>query len=237
LTLKADPLASVRERLALADRAKHADFECAGRVFTLQAGVFPPTHFQSTHIFAESLSYEPGTSFFELGSGAGAIAVTAALAGCRPVVASDISQDAVENTRHNVLRHGVEQIVSVRHGDLFDVLEPSERFDVIFWNSNLVFVPAKHVFSEPREQAFCDPGYGSHVRFLREAPHHLNVGGRLLLGFSSQGDEAALTRLLDEHGYEATTVSSRRGVGPGAHRYSVLRLRPTRHVERKDAPR
>lgn len=204
------------------------DFECAGRTFSLREGVFPATHFQSTRIFAESLRYTPGESFFELGSGAGAMAVIAALAGCRPVVASDINRDAVENTRQNVERHAVGHVVSVRQGDLFDVLGPDERFDVIFWNSNFVFVPAGHVFSEPREQAFCDPGYASHARFLREAPRHLMPGGRLLLGFSSQGHEGALARLLEEHGYEASTLTTSRGVGPSAHRYSVLRLQPIR---------
>lgn len=217
---------AIEQRLRRAEAERPTEFECLGRRFALLDGVFPPTHFQSTAIFTRSLEYVAGTSFFELGCGAGVTAVTAALEGCAPVVASDISSAAVRNTRLNVERHGLADIVSVRTGDLFDVLQPGERFDVIFWNSNFVFVPDGYVFDKPYHRAFCDPGYASHDRFLREAPRHLNPGGRLLLGFSSQGDAAALEQLLAKHRYTATTLVSAKGAGPEGHRYDVVRLTP-----------
>ena len=86
------------------------------------------------------------------------------------MVASDISEAAVRNTRANAARHGVTGKMSIRQGDLFEVLEPGERFDVIFWNSNFVFVEAEHVFDKAIMLAFCDPGYAAHKRFLDEAP-------------------------------------------------------------------
>src|SRR5689334_1074246 len=129
-----DPLRSVKERLALAEQAQLSEFECDGRKFSLLPEVFPPTHFNSTAIFARSINYTPGRSFFELGCGTGVIAITAALAECRPVVASDISETAVRNARLNAERHGLESVVSVRQGDLFEVLADDEQFDTIFWN-------------------------------------------------------------------------------------------------------
>ena len=38
--------------------------------------------------------------------------------------------------RRNAELHGVGDRMRVLHSDLFDALEPGERFDLIFWNSN-----------------------------------------------------------------------------------------------------
>ncbi len=223
---ESDAVASVRRRLAVAEAERVTRYVCDGRSFEVHDGVFPPTHFQSTGIFTRHLPYPRDGSFLEIGCGAGVTAVTAALSGCARVVASDISEAAVENARANAARHGVTARVSARHGDLFDVLDARERFDVIFWNSNFVFVPEDYAFEQPILRAFCAAGYVAHRRFLREAPHYLSPDGQLLIGFSSQGDARALTSMLAEHGYTSTVVASAYGEGAGAHRYDILRLWP-----------
>ncbi|WP_405118240.1 methyltransferase [Pseudomonas leptonychotis] len=230
LTSQPDALASVRQRLATAQADQQDEYECMGRRFVVHGGVFPPTHFQSTGIFTQHLPYPRGGRFLEIGCGAGVTAVTAALEGCALVVASDISADAVANTRANANRHGVAERMFVRQGDLFDVLEEGEHFDVIFWNSNFVFVEADHVFDADIMMAFCDPGYAAHRRFLDEAPRHLALGGMLLMGFSSQGDAQALDVLLREHGYASRVMSSVSGQGDGAPRYDILQLLPGAHA-------
>ncbi|WP_339414440.1 class I SAM-dependent methyltransferase [Pseudomonas sp. EA_35y_Pfl2_R5] len=230
LTSQPDVLASVRQRLATAQADQQDEYECMGRRFVVHGGVFPPTHFQSTGIFTHHLPYPRGGRFLEIGCGAGVTAVTAALEGCALVVASDISADAVANTRANAHRHGVAERMFVRQGDLFDVLEEGEHFDVIFWNSNFVFVEADHVFDADIMMAFCDPGYAAHRRFLDEAPRHLALGGMLLMGFSSQGDAQALDVLLREHGYASRVMSSVSGQGDGAPRYDILQLLPGAHA-------
>ncbi|MBB4818620.1 methylase of polypeptide subunit release factors [Pseudomonas alcaligenes] len=227
---EAGALASVRQRLAAAEADGQTEYECMGRDFVVHEGVFPPTHFQSTGIFTRHLPYPRGGRFLEIGCGAGVTAVTAALEGCREVVASDISEAAVRNTRANAARHGVTGVMSVRQGDLFKVLEAGERFDVIFWNSNFVFVEAEHVFDKAIMLAFCDPGYAAHKRFLDEAPDYLAEGGLLLMGFSSQGDGSALEAMLAEHGYGARLLSSVTGQGAGAPRYDILQLLPGAHA-------
>ncbi|WP_445494586.1 methyltransferase [Photorhabdus sp. SF281] len=123
---------AIKQKMILAESSYISEFECMGRLFNIHKNVFPPTHFQSTGIFTNNIPYIQNTSFLELGCGAGVTAVTAALEGCYPVVASDISGEAVENTLFNVIRHNVNNFVSVRHGDLFDTLEEGESFDVIF---------------------------------------------------------------------------------------------------------
>jgi release factor glutamine methyltransferase len=223
---ESDAFTSVKQRLAVAEAACLPEYECMGRSFAVHVGVFPPTHFQSTGIFTQHLPYIKGGSFLEIGCGAGVTAVTAALEGCRPVVATDISEAAVLNTRENATRHGVDAAVSIRHGDLFEVLTDGERFDIIFWNSNFVFVPDGYIFEKNIMRAFCDAGYVAHRRFLIEAPRHLNPGGMILMGFSSQGEDSALDSLLDEHGYSSSVIASVLGMGAGAHRYDILRLLP-----------
>jgi release factor glutamine methyltransferase len=230
-----EAVASVRQRLDLAQAQQLSHYTFEGHRFLVYPDVFPPTHFQSTGIFTRLLPYPRGGAFLEIGCGAGVTAVVAALAGCRKVVASDINQAATRNTRANANLHGVEHILSARHGDLFDVLERGERFDMIFWNSNFVFVPEDYAFDDEIMRSFCDPGYAAHRRFLREAGRYVLPGGQLLMGFSSQGDEAAFTALLKEHGYVSSVLASARGEGAGAHRYDILRLTRTAGDEERAA--
>lgn len=222
-----DPIQSVKERLALAEKDRDSVYTCKKREFMVLPEVFPPTHFQSTGIFTNGIEYQRGKSFLEIGCGSGITAVTAALEGCSRVVASDISIDAVNNTKTNVTKHNVSDIVSVRHGDLFDVLENTEKFDTIFWNSNFVFVPDNYKFKKNIHRAFCDPGYSAHTRFLQEAPNYLVDGGEILLGFSGQGNDEKLHHLLVEHKYTSRTVLSESGKGIGAYHYEILHLIPS----------
>jgi release factor glutamine methyltransferase len=222
--IDSEAVVSVKRRIASAEADALSEYIFDGRRFVVHPGVFPPTHFQSTGIFTRNIPYPRGGAFLEIGCGVGVTAVAAALAGCRQVVASDISEAAVRNTRENAALHGVDKVVAARHGDLFDVLQDGEQFDAIYWNSNFVFVPEDYVFDQDILRAFCDAGYAAHKRFLREARQHLAPGGRLLIGFSSQGDETALDTLLAEHGYRRTLLASERGQGAGAHRYDILQL-------------
>ncbi|TDB59766.1 methyltransferase [Photorhabdus khanii] len=215
---------AIKQKLILAESSDVSEFECMGRLFNIHKNVFPPTHFQSTGLFTKNIPYTQNTSFLELGCGAGVTAVTAALEGCYPVVASDISREAVENTLFNVMRHNVNNFVSVRHGDLFDTLEEGESFDVIFWNSNFLFVPENHSFQEQIYHAFYDPGYITHKRFLKEAKKYINPQGKILIGFSSQGNEVAFSELLMEHDYNYFVLYEERGKGENSQIYKIFQL-------------
>ena len=196
-----DPLAQIKERLSAADTSSRSVFRLMERDFWVNPDVFPPNVFLSTTFFSQDLQYPVGGSFWELGCGTGVTAVIAALRGCKRVLASDISLKATENAKQNVRLHAVSSIVTVRCGDLFDVLQNGEKFDVIYWNSNFIHVPEDYVFERDVHRAFADAGYKSHAQFLKQAPEHLEADGRILLGFSSQGNRDALTRLLSEYGY------------------------------------
>lgn len=162
----------------------------------LLPGVYAPHLSQSSALYAEWLPYPLHGSFCEVGSGTGYISVLAALRGCASVTALDVSEAAAENTRLNAERHGAGPSVRVACGDMFEPLTGEDKFDVIYWNSNFVEGEA----ADTLERAFCDPGYGAHAAFFRDAAAHLEPGGRLLLGFTDLGDERRVRALAAEHG-------------------------------------
>jgi methylase of polypeptide subunit release factors len=222
-----DPLSHVKERLSAADTSRKTIFRLMERDFWVNPGVFPPNVFLSTTFFSQDLQYPVGGSFWEVGCGTGVTSVIAALRGCKRVLASDISPEAADNAQQNVRLHAVSSIVTVRCGDLFDVLCADEKFDVIYWNSNFVHVPETYVFEKDIHKAFADAGYKSHSRFLKQAPKHLEPGGRIFLGFSSQGNSDMLAKLLSANGYASRVASSRTGVAPGNYaRFEIVELTP-----------
>lgn len=195
------------------DRPK--TFTLCGRDWDLFDEVFAPIYRPSTHVSLDFLGLHQPVPFkwqsmLEMGSGTGLIAVLAALGGCRRVVAADVNPRAVENTAANAKRQGVDDRVTAVESDLFSGINEDERFDVIFWNSNFIWAPQDHTFASAHEQAFLDPGYAAHRRFLIEAPHWTTDGGSVLLFFSSsKGELPMLYQLAEETGRRLRILRSR----------------------------
>jgi methylase of polypeptide subunit release factors len=187
------------------------EFEMLGRSWTLLPGVFAPVHTATTELFSTWLPFPAGGSFLEVGSGSGVTAVTAALAGCAEVTALDISSAAVANTIANAERHGVCDRVRVLKSDLFDVLDPTERFDVIYWNSNVIDAPPEFEYLDELQWAFFDRDYVAHGRFLRQGPKLLTPGGRMFLGFNTLGNKPRLRVIADGLGLDLTTYRRQAG--------------------------
>ncbi|MFE6597081.1 methyltransferase domain-containing protein [Streptomyces albidoflavus] len=190
------------------DTGRPGEFTLLDREWELLDGVFSPTYTPVTGLFTTWLPFPDGGSFLEIGSGTGVTAVVAAQEGCASVTALDLSEEAVENTRRNAARHGAGDRVRVLRSDLFSALGPEERFDLIYWNSNFAEPPEGFVNETDLHHAFFDPGYDAHRRFLREAPARLNLGGRVLLGFSSIGNVELLRALAAESGQKLTLFRS-----------------------------
>lgn len=191
------------------DPSRPREFRLLGYDWTLLDRVFSPAHTPVTKVFTSWLPF-PGTSFLEMGCGAGVTAVMAALSGTLAVTALDISEAAVANTLQNAARHGVADRVRVMCSDMFDALAPDDRYDMIFWNSNFVEAPDDFVIASPLHYAFFDPSYRAHRAYLSQAPAHLTDQGRLLLGFSSLGNAAYLQALADQAGLCITVLRAER---------------------------
>ncbi len=184
------------------------EFEMFGLRWDLLPEVFAPVHTDSTELFTGWMPFPVGGSFLEVGCGAGVTAVMAALAGCARVTAVDISPDAVRNAELNAERHGVADKVRVLRSDLYDALPPDERFDVVFWNSNVICAPDEFVYVRQVQHAIFDRGYVTHERYLREGLARLTDSGHLFLGFNSLGASDRLNSLASESGLLITQRES-----------------------------
>lgn len=78
---------------------------------------------------------DDGPRALDVGTGSGAIALSLALEGpFRQVVATDSSEDALALAAENRARAGLEDVVELRRGCLFDPVRAGERFHVVVSN-------------------------------------------------------------------------------------------------------
>jgi release factor glutamine methyltransferase len=192
------------------------EVRAVGRDWVVLPEVFSPVAGKSSLTHLGLLDFPAGGSFLEIGSGAGVIAVCAALGGCATVVATDLSPAAVENTALNAQRFGVADKVTCLHSDMFDALAPDARFDVVYWHSNNVWTPTSLTIDSVHDLAYVDPGYEAHQRFFLGARDHLAPGGSILLGISSRAarDDLDILAAKEEqrlHTVEAVTMTEPEG--------------------------
>jgi methylase of polypeptide subunit release factors len=182
------------------------EFEVNGLRFVAHAGVSAPKYLPGAETYSRWLRFGPGTDVLEIGTGTGVVAVFAALAGARRVVATDVSPAAVGNARANVAKHRLEGRVDVRHGDVFDPIRPDERFDLVFWNFPWGWVEPD--FQPTDLQKSClDPGYRATRRYITQGPRLLKPGGRLTLAISTViGRYDLIEEIAAEAGLEARIV-------------------------------
>ncbi|RME75386.1 MAG: peptide chain release factor N(5)-glutamine methyltransferase [Planctomycetota bacterium] len=114
------------------------------------------------------------------------------------VVASDVSADALRVAARNVARHGLEDRIELRQGDLYAPLGPERgRIDLLLsnppyvaesWRSRL----QPEVAREPARALFAGPdGLAVIRRLLAEAPAVLAPGGHLLVEIGYDQAQAA----------------------------------------------
>lgn len=203
---KPEYLARSKRILAANASAGRHEVDVAGLRFVVLPGVFSPKYFMDSHLFAENFPYRAEDDFLEVGCGAGALSILAALKGAKRVVATDINPAAVENCRENAERHGVAGSVSVLLGDLY-VPVAGMTFDTIYWNTPFAFVGRDDLTM--LERAAFNPHYAALERFVAGAASHLKPGGRLLLGFSTKlGQYSLLEQIATRHGYRLDLLKS-----------------------------
>ena len=158
--------------------------------------------------------YEPLA--LDVGTGSGCIAL--ALAAENPfvrLVASDVSEAAVQVAHRNAVRLGLDARVDVRLGDLLDVLLPGERFDLIV--SNPPYIPeAEYRTLEPNVRDY-EPRLALHGgedgldvvrRLIAAAPGSLRPGGVLAVEVGA-GQATAVSALFAAAGAFAPAAQRR----------------------------
>jgi release factor glutamine methyltransferase len=172
----------------------------------MQPNVFCAAYGDGSRLLATVLMEEVRSddTVLDMGTGSGAMAIIAAKRCKNNVVATDISPVAVKCAANNTAINGVVNQVNVREGNLFEVVEPDEKFSLIIFNPPFMD-------GEPRdllEMAMYDRDYKTLRQFFQEFPRYIKPDGRLLLVFSEAGNLNILENLIQESGFKFEIVSS-----------------------------
>jgi len=171
-------------------------FEVCKRRFVILKGVFSPIVYDSTEFFAERLPYSNGGRFFEVGTGSGAISVTAALEGCGSCKGIDINEEAVANSILNAKLYGVEKRCEFSAMDINDLNDFGDC-NIVFWAHPWVHGPTCGRFGI-LERSIFDPGYEGVKRFIHLA--NPSAGRRVFLGFGNTGNHILLNEICEAEG-------------------------------------
>jgi release factor glutamine methyltransferase len=167
-------------------------------------------------------------SVADICTGCGCVAV--AIAHERPaatVVATDISREALAVARRTAIRHGVDDRIVFRHGDLMEGID--RRLDAIVANPPYVVDRAGPALQpevrdyEPAVALFGGTeGFDLVTRLVEEAPSRLRQGGYLVFEFGL-GQDVEVEELLAQ-APDLTLVEMRRDL-QGIARTAVARRR------------
>ncbi|MGV8162145.1 MAG: methyltransferase [Candidatus Nanoarchaeia archaeon] len=171
--------------------------------FVVMHGVFSPftssAKYHARFLFYNSHYFQDKT-VLDIGCGSGILGIVMAKYGANKVIMSDVSKYALENTRVNTQKFGLEQLCDVRKSDLFSNI--TEKADTIIWNIpffegnppegdtiSASMMMTKELFN----------------RFLIESKNHLNSEGVVLVPSYSLGGHDPIARGL-ENGYRVKRV-------------------------------
>jgi methylase of polypeptide subunit release factors len=148
-----------------------------------------------------------GKRVVDVGTGSGVLALAAARAGARFVVAVDVNGEAARCAAENARANGLDQRVSAVCGDLLSSLAPDARFDVVL--SNPPFFAG-----EPRDLAdrawHAGPRYRDIIPLFEQARMRLAENGRMYVVLSSDADLDAIKELYDRANLTARVVLERK---------------------------
>jgi methylase of polypeptide subunit release factors len=202
--------------------------------FLVKKGVWSP-FLSSGRYHARYLFYNNhlfyGKTAIEIGSGSGLMSIVMAKYGAKKVIASDISEESVVNTRENIRRFGLEDIAAVVQGDLFENV--NETADLITWM--IPFFPEYGAIGLRSLQDMQNTILSSMLmspelfkRFLHQAKPYLNEEGVMLLPSYSLGGKLTNPALIGRKmGYYVRTTwihNSINGIQRGLLYIHELRL-------------
>ena len=173
---------------------------------------------ETEHLVVETLDCIRQTSsgmravrIADIGTGSGAIAIAVAKhAPACTITAIDVSPEALAVAQCNIQRHGVEERVELVERDLFEVLSPDRRFDVIVSNPPYVSesearaLPATvRDFEPPRALVAGPEGTEVIARLIPQAAERLDAGGWFLTEISPGIEQRVRASLAHDGRFEA----------------------------------
>jgi tRNA1(Val) A37 N6-methylase TrmN6 len=165
----------------------------------------------------------------DMGCGSGLQGMVMALYGAKSIILTDISSEAVANTRENIKQYKLKNSVKVVQGDLFENVE--SKFDVIVFNHP--FFPDNPLPDKPVSRSMLDKG-DLLQRFLSEAKRFLKPDGVIISPFLDlAGDINNPATLGPKYSYAVETCftcQTKAGIQPG--KFSVYKLSKVSYVAR-----
>lgn len=160
------------------NRRMSLDHHGAPLLIDVFPGVFLPAspHSSSSSLLRLRLEALTGKMVLDLGCGTGVESIAALLSGARSVDAIDIEDVACRCTTHNAALNGVEDLITVYHGDMFEPVE-GKMYDLII--ANLPILDHKPEEQSAITAALFDPGFELHHRLLAEGRSYLNPNGSI----------------------------------------------------------
>jgi len=193
------------------------------RVFVVHRNVFIPNI--DTTLLIENLRIKKGEGVLDVGTGAGVVAVIAALTDAARVLAVDWNRDAVSNAKLNVSLHNVQGIVEVRVSDVFSNLGAEEKFDVIV--ANLPFM--NRAASDIVETAIWDTGLYTNRTFFCNVGGFLSDGGRVYFTQANFGALRDVLKLARRAGFYVKKLAERSAeLGKVFYLYELTRVHDDR---------
>jgi release factor glutamine methyltransferase len=172
--------------------------------------VYEPS--EDTFLLLDSVDIKKNERFFEIGTGTGIISLYLAKKG-HDGVCCDINPIAVELVKKNYLANQSKLYgsIDIRLGDMFEVLNFNEKFDVIIFNPP--YLPTK-----PEEYIHGSGWFDKAVSggldglsltsvFIEKTSVFLKEKGRAYFIFSSLSDENKLCSILNKNNLEYKIVS------------------------------
>lgn len=125
-------------------------------------------------------------------------AIIAAKKWAKKVLAIDIDDNALENTKENIFHHKLEQIIETRKSNLFENIKLGESFDLII--AQLPF--ADNNYNSSISHLLFDYNFKLHDNFLKNAKFFLNKNWKILIPSGDISNEEKLKKLINKYEYK-----------------------------------
>jgi release factor glutamine methyltransferase len=174
----------------------------SGRSYEISGNVFNPKYYFTSEFMAKHIRVTPDDTVLDMGTGSGIQAITAGHTASK-VIAVDVNPEAVRFAKKNVRLNGLENVVSVREGDLFSSLSPRHEFSVILFTPPYLEGTPKSYF----DRALFDADKELVGRFFREAAGHLRPGGYVQMMYSSIAGPEQVISIAGKYGWNHSIIA------------------------------
>ncbi|KAB3539093.1 50S ribosomal protein L11 methyltransferase [Alkaliphilus pronyensis] len=144
---------------------------------------------------------KPSSVVYDIGCGSGILSIAAAKLGADRVIAVDLDSVAVEVTKKNICNNNVQEIVSVKHGNLMETVEGSADTIVANIIADIIVLLAKDV-----KEFLKDDGVfissGIIIDKIDQVVEALEKADLKVININKMGEWAAITSMKKGDGLE-----------------------------------